>query len=492
METQALDFPLWLRVTHFFNFLFMTLLVRSGIEIIGAHPMFYWNNDCEPGSEWLNFLNKKVERNTLWTAEDEIRPLSPWLALPGRNNLGLGRHWHLWSVVGWLLSGILYMTLLFLTPHWQRLVPTSWSIFPEAWQAFKTYLSLELPAAGNPYNPLQQLTYFLLVFALTPLVILTGILMAPAISARYPKLTAFLGGRQVARSIHLLGLVAYVFFFLIHLFMVVAHGLEHKLANMVLNNEYDTNHLALAIGFAAIALVIGLNIFATKVSLKHPFQTKKALEVGIDSLRRFFFHHQHSVQDHQKISPTPRANGQPPRNTAYTRHLAEEFKNFTFEVRGLVEKPLDLRLDQLKALPKQEQSTLHVCVQGWSYYATWGGVRIENLLALCKPLPDAKYLVFHTLDEKWEKPEVDGYYYEVIDMELARKPQTILAYEMNGAPLPIAHGAPLRLRLESQLGYKMAKYVCGVELVEDFSHIGKGQGGWRDDVLNYYVKTAGI
>lgn len=296
----------------------------------------------------------------------------------------------------------------------------------------------------------------------------------------------------MARSIHLLGLVAYVFFFLIHLFMVVAHGLEHKLANMVLNNEYDTNHLALAIGFAAIALVIGLNIFATKVSLKHPFQTKKALEVGIDSLRRFFFHHQHSVQDHQKISPTPRANGQPPRNTAYTRHLAEEFKNFTFEVRGLVEKPLDLRLDQLKALPKQEQSTLHVCVQGWSYYATWGGVRIENLLALCKPLPDAKYLVFHTLDEKWEKPEVDGYYYEVIDMELARKPQTILAYEMNGAPLPIAHGAPLRLRLESQLGYKMAKYVCGVELVEDFSHIGKGQGGWRDDVLNYYVKTAGI
>lgn len=77
-------------------------------------------------------------------------------------------------------------------------------------------------------------------------------------------------------------------------------------------------------------------------------------------------------------------------------------------------------------------------------------------------------------------------------MELARKPQTILAYEMNGTALPITHGAPLRIRLKSQLGYKMAKHVCRIELVEDFSNIGKGQGGWRDDVLNYYVKTAGI
>jgi DMSO/TMAO reductase YedYZ molybdopterin-dependent catalytic subunit len=107
------------------------------------------------------------------------------------------------------------------------------------------------------------------------------------------------------------------------------------------------------------------------------------------------------------------------------------------------------------------------------------------------PKPAARYLVFHTLDEKWEHPG-HGDYYEVIDLETARRPQVLLAYEMNGAPLPIEHGAPLRLRVEHQLGYKMAKWVNRIELVEDFRGIGKGQGGWRDDVLNYYPSDAGI
>ena len=312
--------------------------------------------------------------------------------------------------------------------------------------------------------------------------------MAPAISARFPGFTAFLGGRQTARSLHFLAMLAYIGFFLVHLFMLVVHGFGHKMAKIVLGHEGAPQGKALAIGLSAIAFVIVLNIVATRLSLKHPFKTKKALEAGIDSLRRFFFHHQRSKQKHGKVSPTPRANGRPPKNREYRKHLAKNFESFSFEMKGLVENPLKLSMEQLKALPKQEHSTLHVCIQGWSYYAKWGGVHIQDLLALCKPLPDAKYLVFHTLDEKWEKPEVEGYYYEVIDMELAGKPQTILAYEMNEAPLPIEHGAPLRLRLESQLGYKMAKYVCGIELVKDFSHIGKGQGGWRDDVLNYYVK----
>lgn len=492
MEIQELGFPLWIRITHFFNFLFMTLLVRSGIEIIGAHPLFYWNNSCKPGSEWLNLQNKKIQRNELWTAEEEIRPLNSVVALPGKNNLGLGRHWHFWSVTAWLITGFFYVSLLFFTPQWQRLVPTSWSIFPEAWEAFKTYLSFQLPASGNPYNPLQQLTYFLLIFALTPLVILTGILMAPAISARFPGFTSFLGGRQTARSLHFISLMAYIGFFLIHLFMVIAHGFGHEMTRIVFGNESASKTTAVAIALAAIAFVIILNIVATRISLKQPFKTKKALEVGIDSLRKALFHHQHSVQNHQKVSSTPRANGRPPKNSTYKKHLKNNFKDFTFQIKGLVEKPVTLNLDQLKALPKEEQSTLHVCIQGWSYYAKWGGVHLRELLSLCKPLPNARYLVFQTLDEKWEKPEVESYYYEVIDIELARKPQTILAYEMNDIPLPVDHGAPLRLRLESQLGYKMAKFVCAIEVVEDFSHIGKGQGGWRDDVLNYYVKTAGI
>ena len=142
-------------------------------------------------------------------------------------------------------------------------------------------------------------------------------------------------------------------------------------------------------------------------------------------------------------------------------------------------------------MPRATQSTLHVCIQGWTYYASWTGVPVRHLLERARPSSAARYLVFHTLDEKWERPG-HGHYYEVIDLETARAPQVILAYEMNGAPLPVEHGAPLRLRVEHQLGYKMAKWVDRIELVADFRKIGKGQGGWRDDVLNYYPSDAGI
>ncbi|MBO0696701.1 MAG: molybdopterin-dependent oxidoreductase, partial [Verrucomicrobia bacterium] len=184
-------------------------------------------------------------------------------------------------------------------------------------------------------------------------------------------------------------------------------------------------------------------------------------------------------------------NGRPPRDAAFEEHLSTNFENFRLEIGGLVERPLNLSLDELRKLQKKTQTTLHTCIQGWTFFAQWGGVAVSDLIELCRPSPEAKYLVFHTLDDKWERPEY-GYYYEVIDLALARKPQTILAYEMNDEPLLLNHGAPLRLRVESQLGYKMAKWVSAIEFVESFAGIGQGQGGWRDDVLNYYRFDAGI
>jgi sulfoxide reductase catalytic subunit YedY len=153
---------------------------------------------------------------------------------------------------------------------------------------------------------------------------------------------------------------------------------------------------------------------------------------------------------------------------------------------------MTLSFDELRDFEKQSHTTRHDCIQGWGYYAQWGGVRIADLIERCQPTEDANYAVFWTLDEKWEDPEVDGYYYEVIDLEKATEPMTILAYEMNGEDLPIPHGGPLRLRGESILGYKMAKWVCAIEFVEDYDHIGKGQGGWRDDTLNYFPSGAGL
>ena len=141
IDTIELGFPLWVRLTHLFNFLFITLLIRSGIEILGAHPKLYWHDDALPGSEWLRFTKKQMPKDRAWTAEDEITPISPLMALPGRNNLGLGRHWHFWGVIGWVLTGLVYVILLFATPQWRRLVPTSWDIFPAAWQAIVAYAS---------------------------------------------------------------------------------------------------------------------------------------------------------------------------------------------------------------------------------------------------------------------------------------------------------------------------------------------------------------
>jgi len=486
-----LGFPLWIRLAHFCNFLFLTLLIRSGIEILGGHPKLYWSDDALPGSEWLRLTRKKLPSGEPWTAEDEIQPFSPWIAMPGRNNLGLGRHWHFWSVVGWVFVGVIYVVLLVVTPQWRRLVPTSWSIFPGAWHVFKTYLSLNLPPEGNPYNPLQQLTYFVVVFGLAPMQIVTGIMMSPAIAARFPWFPRLLGGRQAARSLHFLGLVAFSLFTIGHVAHVVAHGFGAEMAKIVLGSKSASHELAIVIGLVGIMLVFAFHAVGTVYSRKQPERAKKLLEIGIDPLRRALFHHWASRQKHDRISAYARTNGRPPRNETYRRLAENGFAEWRLEIKGLVAKPGTLSLEDLRAMPRTTQSTLHVCIQGWTYFAEWGGVSLSEILNRYEPLPNARYLVFHTLDEKWESPG-HGYYYEVIDLETAQKPQIILAYEMNGEPLPIPHGAPLRLRVEHQLGYKMAKWVRAIEFVEDFRHIRKGQGGWRDDVLNYYPSDAGI
>ena len=487
---MSLEFSIGVRLTHFFDFLFLSLLVRSGIEILGAHPKLYWRDDCLPGSEWVRFSRKPLPTDRPWTAEDEVAPLSPWIALPGRDNLGLGRHWHFWSVTGWVLCGLVYIVTLIATAEWRRLVPTSWSIIPGAWSAVVQYATLHLPPSTG-YNALQQLTYFLLIFGLSPLVILSGMLMSPALGAHFPRLSRVLGGRQAARSVHFLGLLAFIIFFVGHVSLVIAHGFGAGMANIVLGDERRSHALAVLIGACGIGVVIAVNILATRSSLRRPAVIKRLLELGIDPLRRLMFHHWTSRQNHAHTSPYARVNGRAPRNALYARSVDAGFDDWRLRIDGLVDVPLCLSLAELRAMPRCTQSTLHVCIQGFTYFASWSGVRVASLLEQARPQRGARFLVFHTLDERWEHPG-HGSYYEVIDLETARAPQVIVAYEMNGVPLPIDHGAPLRLRVEHQYGYKMAKWVNRIELVEDFRSIGKGQGGWRDDVLNYYPSDAGI
>jgi DMSO/TMAO reductase YedYZ molybdopterin-dependent catalytic subunit len=188
------------------------------------------------------------------------------------------------------------------------------------------------------------------------------------------------------------------------------------------------------------------------------------------------------------IRQAQRPNGSTsPDDDDYEAMVANNFANWRLEVSGLVEKPLLLSLAQLHAMPSRTQITRHDCVEGWSCIAKWTGVPLSLVLDGAMPLPAARYVVFHCMDTVDEDPSGGVKYYSSIDMIDARHPQTILAYGMNGDPLPVENGAPLRVRVERQLGYKMPKYVRKVELVDSFANIGKGHGGyWEDNGYDWY------
>ena len=189
------------------------------------------------------------------------------------------------------------------------------------------------------------------------------------------------------------------------------------------------------------------------------------------------------------ISPEFPPNGtERPNGTAYFQHVISNFADFRLVVDGMVKKPLSLTLDELKAMPSRTQITMHNCDEGWSAIGQWTGVPIGHLLATAEVMREARYLVFHCLDEMVRTPDHSGFYYESIDLFDAMHPQTILAYAMNGKPLPVAHGAPLRLRVERQIGYKHAKYVNRIEVADRLSHIGGGKGGfWEDRGYQWYA-----
>jgi DMSO/TMAO reductase YedYZ molybdopterin-dependent catalytic subunit len=185
------------------------------------------------------------------------------------------------------------------------------------------------------------------------------------------------------------------------------------------------------------------------------------------------------------IAPAFRGNGTQMPDSGLYRQLADGgFAGWALEVGGLVEQPMRFSLAQLRALPARTQITRHDCVEGWSVIGKWTGVPLHRVLAVVKPLPAARYVVFHCADPMdgplEEAP--DSTYYESIDFEDAYHPQTILAYDLNGAPLPVMNGAPLRLRVERQLGYKHAKYLMKIDLVSRLDEIRGGKGGYWEDV----------
>ncbi len=233
------------------------------------------------------------------------------------------------------------------------------------------------------------------------------------------------------------------------------------------------------------ALVVGCDALSGKPGVKQVLSEAERLN---RSLHHALVPRKSMAQEFGEadVSPYFRSNGtDDPDDPDYQRLARNGFVDWRLRVDGLVDHPAQLSLAQLRAMPSRTQITRHDCVEGWSAIAKWRGVPLSEVLALAQPKAAARYIVFYCADPM----DASGTrYYESIDMDDAHHPQTILAYELNGSTLPIANGAPLRLRVERQLGYKMAKYLMRIEAVASFAHIGEGKGGyWEDEGYEWYA-----
>lgn len=475
-------FPAWIRWSHFFNMIFLFMLIRSGLSILVDHPRLYFNDDCTPGTEWIRFTPLRVPKDRVWTAKDDARYISPMVALPGyRHTVGVARCWHFINVYGFVLTGIFFVCGLLTSDQWLRLVPTSTGVFVQAWNTFVHYANFQLPPEPDGfygYNSLQQLAYFATIFVMAPLSILTGLAMSPALVNHFPRYIKFFGGRQSARSIHFLMMVGFAAFVVVHVTLVALTGFERNMNHIVMGTD-DTGPMGMILGFIGIAVVLLSWVAAHYISWYFPRGLQHAQEaitrpVKLVTLDRL------DPREHytrKQISPYFWPNGKMPEREDWKRLAADHFKNYRLKISGLVENPVELSLEELRALGAEETITMHHCIQGWSGIAQWGGVSLRKLIEHVKPLPYAKTIAFYSFGGSL----YGGTYYDTQSIYNALKPACMLAFEMNGKPLPELYGAPLRLRVENQLGYKMVKWIERIEFVESEKLVGEGEGGKNED-----------
>lgn len=475
-------FPFWVRWSHFSNLFFLFMLMRSGLSILMDHPRLYWNDHCTPGTEWVRFTPLQVPKGRLWTAKDDARYLSPVVSTPGyRHTVGIARSWHFITVYGFVLTGVFFVIGLLTSTQWERLVPTSPGVFVQAWNTFVAYANFHFPPEPNGfygYNALQQLAYFATVFIMAPLAILTGMAMSPALVNRFPRYTKIFGGRQGARSLHFLVLVGFICFVIVHVTLVAITGFQRNMNHIVLGTD-DTRATGMFLGFVGIGVVILSWVAAHYISWSFPRglqHASKALThpVMLLTLDRLTPREHYTAKD---ISPHFWPNGKIPVREDWKQLAAGNFKNYRLKVTGLVQNPVELSLEDLRALEGEENITMHHCIQGWSGIAQWGGVSMRKLIEHVKPLPSANVVAFYSFGGSL----YGDLYYDTQSMANALKPECILALTMNGAPLAIEYGAPLRLRVENQLGYKMVKWIERIEFVASEKLLGQGEGGINED-----------
>ncbi len=478
-DGAPVGFPAWLGWQHFLNAFLMIFIIRSGITIMADHPRFYWTRHSTPGKDWFR-MQKPVPSDPLYTAKADSITLPDGVGLPGRrHSIGLARWWHLGVDTLWLLNGIVFFILIFATGQWMRLVPLHWDVIPNSISVAIQYLSLDWPTESGwvNYNSLQLIAYFITVFIAAPLALITGLGMSPALSTRFRAISSKFS-IQVARSLHFFVLCWFIMFIVVHVTLVLTTGALRNLNHMYASRD-DETWVGFWIFAASLVVMIVAWVAATPFTYRHPRVVQKIGFALIGPAQRLFEHidskpGQYTEKD---ISPYFWHNGKYPETEEYKQLEEGNFADYKLVVNGLVDNPVELGLDELRGLAYHDQITQHFCIQGWSGVAKWGGVSMQTVLDLVKPKPEAKWVIFYSFAHG---PD-GGIYYDAQPIEQMSYKLTMLAYDMNDAPVSFGHGAPLRLRNETQLGFKLVKWIKGIEFVEDFSEIGGGLGGYNND-----------
>jgi DMSO/TMAO reductase YedYZ molybdopterin-dependent catalytic subunit/thiosulfate reductase cytochrome b subunit len=457
----------FVRVTHWLSALAFAVLALSGAAILLAHPRLYWGEAGGVGGPSLFDL-----------------PLPFVLDVPIR---GPGRYLHFLAAWVLLFTGLVYVVLGLRARHFGRnLLPERGQLTRAAVGAvIRGHLRRQPPAEGHltHYNVVQRVSYLAVVFVLAPLMAWTGLAMSPAAVSVVPVLATALGGQQSARTVHFFAAAALLAFVFIHIALVALSGFRSRMRAMVGGGQAAgdaglvharpsrRDMVKTGLGAVAGAGLLGLAwrtadrcglIPANRRGVYGFSETVTyaglRLLTKLPSMAREF--------DRSQISTVIPVNGRAPQSEPYQTLKAGGFADWRLRIDGMVARPASLSLAELKSFPSRTQVIHQACEEGWSFIAEWTGVPLSLVLEHVGIQPGARYVFFFTFDEWWDS----------LDMHDAFHPQTLLAYAMNGPDMPLDHGAPLRLKVARQLGYKSLKYLSRITVTDTAAGIGDGLG----------------
>jgi thiosulfate reductase cytochrome b subunit/DMSO/TMAO reductase YedYZ molybdopterin-dependent catalytic subunit len=519
------------RLTHWVWALSLFFLLLSGLQIFNAHPVLYIGE--ESGFEYDNAVLRMRAENTpdgprgfttvfgqkfdttgLFAMSDggarpAYRAFPAWATIPSFQDLATGRVVHFFFA--WILAGTLavWAVASLVNGHlWRDVVvkPSDLRALP---RDIADHLRFRFKH-GRSYSPLQKTAYFVVLAVLFPLIILTGLTMSPGMNAAWPWLLDLFGGRQTARTIHFAVMVLLVLFFLVHIIMVVLAGPLNELRSMItgyyrtgsgtrgrrpMSDVIFSRRRLIGLGAASASSLVlgGCSQFDFLGRRDDPVRDflERANELTY-AAQRALVPDQALAREYaeSEIRQGQRPNGSTdPRDTS-PEYLALEqggFSGYRLRITGLVEQEKSFTLAELRNMPSRTQITRHDCVEGWSCIAKWTGTPLSAVLDEARPRPTARFLVYHCYDVMGGGLSAPEPYYESCDLIDAYHPQTILAYGLNGEALPVANGAPIRVRIERAARLQAAQIRSHDRGGRQFRRIGRGKGGyWEDHGYDWY------